>query len=729
MHTALERPPICRTATRTAVRDRRVVLTGGSAGIGRALVDRLVARDASVHVGSRRAVEAPVEHRPLDLACLDSVAAFADELVRVGRPIDLLILNAGVHVPWQDLSTEDGYELHWQVNHLANVLLCHRLLEMIRASELRRVVYVASEAHRLASLPSFLIPGFWRRYARSKEAAVGFFHRLQELHPELVVRVVSPGYVDSEVHRHKPRWLARLERAWSRPRSVDDAAGEILRIARMPSDRGGMYWDRGTPRPASCRCLDPAWVDELWNRSIGELGEALPDERRRERVATYARTFEAVGPVIEAPRTVDELATVVRSAAAAGRRIRAVGARHSYNDGFFSRGCMVSIGSLGRVLELDREAGTVTCQGGISIGALSRYLDRRGYALRYSGNFGGQTLAGALATGTHGYGRDGGVMSELVCGMTVMDAEGALRRVDREPDLRAHRLGLGTLGVVVELTMAVRPSRPCRYEVRCVPRSGFLERLDETARRHEYLRFVPSPFDPGSVVCVTIDPAPGEGAFDRAYAIADQKAGLARWLVPPLRVPAVRSAIGRVLRVERHAYALRVPFSGKMFIGSGLVRSHPRIARAGLLAFDRPDWLNMELAVPLERAADFARVFEQLRPRSSPFATGHPYFSCRVVGATRSVLLAPNYGRDVVFFDLHADPADARSMPFLRELEEIATSRMGARPHWGKIFHIGGERLRSLYPRENVEAFLAIKGRYDPAGVFSNDYTRRVLGV
>jgi len=186
----------------SSLRGRLAVVTGGSAGIGRALADRLAAAGASVIVGSRRPALGRFEHRTLDLASQASVAAFADGLVREGRPIDLLVLNAGVHVPWKKVTTDDGLELHWQVNHLSNFHLGHRLLDLCRHSVLKRVVYVASEAHRLAALPAAPLLGFWYRYAKSKEAAVASFLRLAELHPELTVRIVSPGYVDSEIHRH-----------------------------------------------------------------------------------------------------------------------------------------------------------------------------------------------------------------------------------------------------------------------------------------------------------------------------------------------------------------------------------------------------------------------------------------------------------------------------------------------------------------------------------------------
>jgi FAD/FMN-containing dehydrogenase/NAD(P)-dependent dehydrogenase (short-subunit alcohol dehydrogenase family) len=720
--------PLSSPAGAAPLRGRFAVVTGGSAGIGHALATELAEAGASVLVASRRPVRGPLLHRPLDLASQDSVDAFAEGLLREGRPIDLLVLNAGVHVPWKTVTTADGVELHWQVNYLANFQLLDRLLGLCRRSDLRRVVYVASEAHRLASSRAAPLLGFWYRYARSKEAAITFFLRLAELHPELAVRVVAPGYVESEIHRHKGRLSARVERAWSRPRPAPVVAREILASfdAKAPT---AVYWDRGRPRPPASRCTDPARADALWQSSLDQLRTRLPPRRAPALIANYARTFVARGPAVESPATAEELATIVRRASQDGRGVRVVGSRHSYNDGFFSPTCMVSLDRLDRVLELDRERGTITCEGGISIGAMGRYLDEQGFALRYCGNFGKQTLAGALATGTHGYGREGGVMSELVRGATVMRADGRRVRTRDERDLAALRLGLGTLGVLTELTLAVERKGPCRFAAGSLPRQEFAARLDSLACAHEYLRFVPHPFDPGSTFFLTIDRLPEGTPVEAARSIDDRPPGPLRVLVPALRRPALRTLVGRALGVGGYGYALTIPFSSLLFLGAGVVRSHPGLARVGQLALEHHTWLNMELAVPRTSYAAFARMFEALRPRSSPLGAVQPYYTCRVVGAARNVLLAPNYDRDVVFCDVHADPAQADSRAFLERLEAAAVRDLFARPHWGKVFSSGEETVRALYPAANVAAFLAAKRRFDPEAIFSNAYTRRVLGV
>jgi FAD/FMN-containing dehydrogenase/NAD(P)-dependent dehydrogenase (short-subunit alcohol dehydrogenase family) len=715
------------------------VVTGGSSGIGRALADRLAAAGASVLVASRRPA-GRFEHRAVDLSCKDSVAALAQELLREGRPIDLLALNAGVHVPWRQLTTSDGEELHWQVNYLASFLLAQLLRPLCERSELKRVLYVASEAHRLASLPAARVLGFWYRYARSKEAAVTFFHRFQELHPELTVRVASPGYVDSEIHRGKGSVARRVERAWSRPRTPRAAAAELLRCFEPPGATAGgatcsapgaasVYWDRGAPRSPSPRCLDAERAEALWRASLVSVRGQLPGARAPEWCSNYARNVQGFVAAIERPTSLEQLAAVVRRAAESGRAVKVVGERHSYNDSFHTSGSMVSLAHFDRVLRFDPEGGTITCEAGMSIGAVCEYLDRRGFALRYSGNFGKQTLAGALATGTHGYGRDGGVMSELVREVTLMGPDGGLTRAREERDLRSLRLSVGALGAIVDLTLAIEPMGPCRYQVACMRREAFNERLVPLARHHEYLRFVRHPFDTRHVLYVTIDRLPNDVEAEPAPYIADGEAVAPGLLVPLLRMPPVRKLAGRALAVSKQGYTLAVPFSSMLFIRSGVVESHPGLARVGAMALDRPDWLNMELAIPLERYGAFERLFAAEMPALSRVSRSRPYFTSRVVGAATSVVLAPNYGRDVVYCDVHADPTEPTSMDFLRRLERRAAAELSARPHWGKVFFAGHERLRELYPAGAFDEFAAAKRRLDPEGVFSSAFTRRALGV
>lgn len=125
----------------------RAVLTGGSDGIGLCIATRLAAAGADVVLPVRNLRKgetalatirasvpaASVSLHPMDLASLESIAAFGEALRGEGNPVQLLINNAGVMTPPDRQSTVDGFELQFGTNHLGHVALVAHLLPLLRA--------------------------------------------------------------------------------------------------------------------------------------------------------------------------------------------------------------------------------------------------------------------------------------------------------------------------------------------------------------------------------------------------------------------------------------------------------------------------------------------------------------------------------------------------------------------------------------------------------------------
>lgn len=142
---------------------KRVLVTGGTTGIGRATVEELARRGADVVFTARRPEagdrvveetvatkpEARLAHRRLDLADLGSVRAFAESLVADFDRLDVLVNNAGV-VMSERRETVDGFEMTFGVNHLGHFALVEALRPLLEASAPARVVIVASDAHRFS---------------------------------------------------------------------------------------------------------------------------------------------------------------------------------------------------------------------------------------------------------------------------------------------------------------------------------------------------------------------------------------------------------------------------------------------------------------------------------------------------------------------------------------------------------------------------------------------------
>src|SRR5271166_6781534 len=142
------------------VSGRFAVVTGANSGLGFGLAKKLAAAGADVvlAIRSRAKGEAAIAEirrevpaakltiRQLDLSSLKSVAALGDELTAEGRPVDILINNAGVMTPPQRQETHDGFELQFGTNHLGHFALTGHLLPLLRAAKSASVVTVSSIA-------------------------------------------------------------------------------------------------------------------------------------------------------------------------------------------------------------------------------------------------------------------------------------------------------------------------------------------------------------------------------------------------------------------------------------------------------------------------------------------------------------------------------------------------------------------------------------------------------
>ncbi|MET9090677.1 SDR family oxidoreductase [Streptomyces cyaneofuscatus] len=143
---------------------RRAVVTGGSDGIGLGIAARLAAAGAEVVLPvrnqskgekalaaiERQAPGARVSLRSLDLSSLDSVAALGDSLTGEGRPIHLLVNNAGVMTPPDRQTTADGFETQFGTNHLGHFALVGRLLPLLRAGQARVTSQISVSANQNA---------------------------------------------------------------------------------------------------------------------------------------------------------------------------------------------------------------------------------------------------------------------------------------------------------------------------------------------------------------------------------------------------------------------------------------------------------------------------------------------------------------------------------------------------------------------------------------------------
>ena len=281
------------------------VVTGATDGIGRGLAARLAAAGATVIIPARNAAKATaaadamggdVSTRTLDLSSLTSVAALAETLNREGRPIDLLINNAGVMAPATRHVSADGFELQLATNHLGHVALVAGLMPLLVAGRAR--VTTQSSFGAKSGRIDFDNAGYapMKDYAQSKLALMLFaleLDRRSRAHGwGITSNVAHPGLTSTNLQasgpnlgRSRPSPLdaifKRLSRLGLIVQTVDGGLRPALYAATSPSAEGGrFYGPRGFAHltgPAAEQKIyksaaEPALAARVWDESARMAG-------------------------------------------------------------------------------------------------------------------------------------------------------------------------------------------------------------------------------------------------------------------------------------------------------------------------------------------------------------------------------------------------------------------------------------------------------------------------
>jgi retinol dehydrogenase 12 len=266
------------------------LITGTNTGIGRTTAEALAARGARVILTARsrekalpvvndlraRFPNAEIEFMTLDLADLQSVRAAASAVVASGRPLDVLINNAGV--AGAEGTTKDGFEITFGTNHLGHFALTEMLLPVITA----RVVNVASEAHRNAKGIDFEAlrrPGERQRayaaYAVSKLANILHAKELAQ-RARVSTYALHPGVVATDIWRQLPKWVQGIMKLFMI--SSEKGAVTTVYCATAPeiATVSGRYFDKCREKAVAPLANNEALARDLyaWSDSAvtGVLG-------------------------------------------------------------------------------------------------------------------------------------------------------------------------------------------------------------------------------------------------------------------------------------------------------------------------------------------------------------------------------------------------------------------------------------------------------------------------
>ncbi|MGW5721110.1 FAD-binding protein [Amycolatopsis sp. NPDC003865] len=404
--------------------------------------------------------------------------------------------------------------------------------------------------------------------------------------------------------------------------------------------------------------------------------------------SNWAGNHAYAADAVVAPRTVDE----VRAAVAGASRVKALGSRHCFNDIADSPGgVLLDLRALEVPLEF--HDGSVTVGGSARYGDFAGQLHAAGFALPNLASLPHITVAGSVATGTHGSGRRQPGLAAAVSGVELVTADGDLRTFTRaDPEFAGVVVGLGAFGVVTRLTLDVVPAFDVRQDVfDALPWEAASRHFDEI----EDAGYSVSMFT--NWVNDTIDQVWVKSRVD-AFTARPGLFGAVPADGPrhPAHAAGIAADNGTPQQGVPGPWHERLPHFALAFT--------PSVG----------DELQTEYFVPY---ADAVAAIEAVREIGDLVAPLLLVSEIRAI-AGDELWLSPCHGGDRVALHFTWQPRQPEVEAVLPVLEE-RLAPFGARPHWGKLFHaVGGE-----YPR--LADFRALAGKLDPGGKFRNPFLER----
>ncbi|WBQ03665.1 D-arabinono-1,4-lactone oxidase [Kribbella sp. CA-293567] len=394
---------------------------------------------------------------------------------------------------------------------------------------------------------------------------------------------------------------------------------------------------------------------------------------------------------VRTPRTVPELQELVRLS----ENVRVLGSGHSFNRIADTTGTLLSVAGLPRIASIDLSDDSVSISAGLRYGEVTAALQDEGRALHNLGSLPHISVAGACATGTHGSGDTNRPLAAAVRAITFVAADGELVTLARgDADFPGSVISLGALGVTVLLQLDTQPS----YELSQVVYDGL------------------------PVARLGTD-------FEEIFASAYSVSAFTDWVDPDVMVwrkmhagtPYEPTWLGaRQADGSRHPIkSMPADFATQQH---GVVGAWNERLPHFRLEFTPSNGEELQSEYFVPRAAA-PQAFEELQRLGERMAPVIQISEVRTIAADEQ-WLSPSQGRDTVALHFTWIQDEAAVRPVVADLEE-ALLPLGARPHWGKVFTADAATLRECYPM--VPEFVALAGRYDPAGKFRNDYLNTYL--
>jgi xylitol oxidase len=395
---------------------------------------------------------------------------------------------------------------------------------------------------------------------------------------------------------------------------------------------------------------------------------------------------------VHSPASLEEVQEVVRKCS----KLRALGSRHSFNRIADSDQNQVSLDRLNGI-EIDEKARTVTVGAGVRYGQLAPVIDAKGFALHNLASLPHISVAGAIATATHGSGMHNGNLATAVRGLEVVTANADVLRLSREKDgdqFAAAVVGLGVVGIVSRVTLELQPTFQVAQTV--------YQNLPFSELEHNF-----------------------EGVFGAGYSVSlftdwQKHRATQVWIKRRVAAGETHTTPELFYNAKRATEKLH-PITGhaaescteQMGVPGPWYQRLPHFKMEFTPSSGRE--LQTEYFVPREHGYEAILAVEKLKEKITP----HLFVTELRTIAADDLWMSTAYKRDSLAIHFTWKPEWDAVKQILPQIE-AQLKPFNPRPHWAKLFTIPPGQLQGQYAR--LGDFKAFVKQHDPDGKFRNEF-------
>ncbi|XP_065898777.1 L-gulonolactone oxidase-like isoform X2 [Dysidea avara] len=409
----------------------------------------------------------------------------------------------------------------------------------------------------------------------------------------------------------------------------------------------------------------------------------------------------------------EEIVAVIKRAHDEHLKIRVLGSGHSWSPVATSDGLIMSLYHYHGLVSHDMEKKQVTLRGGTTLAEMNGILDGLGLGLSNLPSISAQTIAGTIATATHGTGIKFGNLATFVTSFELVTGTGEIIKVspDQNTDIfKAGLVSIGLLGVVTEVTLQCEDAFNLR-EVR-EPKTveQCLAEMPTIITRSEHVKYWIE-YHSNTCAVYEVNRTTEEPRDNVPQALLDFMMHISnffQWImsvIPPSTPYLMKALIGTGVVFPPHT---RVDHSPNVFNIPHRVDGHPETE----IAIDVKDCV-----------AGIKTLLQMIKEDNIPV---NHIIEVRFVKSD-NIWLSPNYQRDSCHItQLLYSPSEEVKHKYFKKFHHTM-EQFNGRPHWGKEFGVTVKQLKKLYPK--FVDFLAVRRKIDPDGIFVNLFLNQQLGL